>query len=79
MTARRLVPAVRLEAFRALYRRGFPKAVIERCYEKWAHGATPDPCRYGRERLLAVDCTCPGCTDWRMFYFFDQAAELGGT
>ena len=58
------------------YRVPRPRAV--RAYRRWRAGEPAEPCVYGKEQAIAVDCHCEGCIQKLCFLFFDQVAKRFG-
>lgn len=52
-----------------------PRTAVHVAYQKWQRSAPPDPCRYGAEKPIALECTCRGCVESLCFFFFDQVAN----
>lgn len=49
-------------------------ARVEAAYERWQRGLPADPCRYGKEKPVAIECRCNGCFQSLAFLYFDQVA-----
>lgn len=73
---RSLSRQLRDATLRAIYRRGIRWEWITVAYQKWQHSASAEPCRYGREAPVALECRCRGCTERLCFLMFDQATQL---
>lgn len=76
MKPRTLPARLREESLRALYRQGLRWNVVESAFAKWSAHAGADPCRYGKEGPIALDCRCPGCIDRLCFLYFDQVLQM---
>lgn len=71
----RIIPAYLMpQVIDTLLAQGVSRATIDRSYRKWQAGLMADPCKYGRERAIALDCRCEGCTEVLCDLFYAQVA-----
>jgi hypothetical protein len=78
LNKRRVPRLVVAKAIGVLGKFNVSHALRERAYRRWRAGHPAEPCVYGKEQPIAVDCNCEGCIEKLCFFYFDQMATAFG-
>ena len=68
---RRWPDGIKEKAYKMLAGKNVSFPVADRAYRRWRADHPAEPCIYGADQAIAVDCSCPGCIEKLLFMLYD--------